>query len=208
MLIAATALIAEKGAAGTSLADIGLAAGYSRGLPSSRYGTKLALLEALIDAMDDWFEAQLEAGLAGKTGMAAVFARLDVHFDAAVREPMGTAALYAMFAESFSGMPELRPRVRALLKKSRQGLTAALRAAQRQGELGRDVDCARHGALIIDTISGFILQSLISGKPENLRRAKSEVLRLFGDVLGPPPDREGTDTTRRQGRRKHVEDVV
>lgn len=49
MMLAALKLIAEKGSTGISMAEVGLAAGYSSGLPAARYGSKLAMLEAVVD---------------------------------------------------------------------------------------------------------------------------------------------------------------
>ena len=52
MMRAALKLIAEKGSSGISMAQIGLEAGYSRGLPAERFGNKVALLEAVVDFSD------------------------------------------------------------------------------------------------------------------------------------------------------------
>ena len=40
---AAVSLICERGAAGTTLTDVGMRAGYSRGLASARFGSKAGL---------------------------------------------------------------------------------------------------------------------------------------------------------------------
>src|SRR5947209_5259489 len=77
MLQAAMRIIAEKGAAGATLAEIGVAAGYSRGLPAERFGTKLVLLNALMDSMEDWFQKRVGPAVAGKRGLAAVLARIE-----------------------------------------------------------------------------------------------------------------------------------
>src|SRR6516225_12449015 len=83
MLRAAMSIIAQKGAAGASLAEIGVAAGFSRGLPAERFGTKLALLHALMDFMEGWFAERLRTAIGDKTGMDAVRARIDAHIDSA-----------------------------------------------------------------------------------------------------------------------------
>jgi AcrR family transcriptional regulator len=75
MLRAAMAIIAQKGAAGASLAEIGVAAGFSRGLPAERFGTKLAMLNALMDFMEGWFAERLRKAVGDKTGLDAVRAR-------------------------------------------------------------------------------------------------------------------------------------
>src|SRR6202171_6698553 len=92
MLRAAMQIIASKGAAGATLAEIGVAAGFSRGLPAERFGTKVALLNALIDFMEGWFQERVRQAVAGKTGMAALSARIDAHIDAAFATPGSTGA--------------------------------------------------------------------------------------------------------------------
>ena len=95
MLRAAMTIIAQKGAAGASLAEIGVAAGFSRGLPAERFGTKAAFLHALMDFMEGWFAERLRKAMGDKTGMAAVRARIDAHIDSACASPVATAALYS-----------------------------------------------------------------------------------------------------------------
>src|SRR5215470_6241086 len=108
MLRAAMNIIAQKGAAGASLAEIGVAAGFSRGLPAERFGTKLALLNALMDFMEHWFAERVRAATRGRTGLDAVRARIDAHIDSACASPVATAALYSLFVESLCAIPELQ----------------------------------------------------------------------------------------------------
>src|ERR1700744_2187749 len=72
MLRAAMSIIAQKGAGGAALAEIGVAAGFSRGLPAERFGTKLTLLHALMDFMESWFTERLHKAMHNKTGLDAV----------------------------------------------------------------------------------------------------------------------------------------
>ena len=72
MLQAATELIAEHGVSGTSLADIGERAGFSRGLPAFRYGSKVGLIKALLESMESRSYARRVVALEGKHGLAAL----------------------------------------------------------------------------------------------------------------------------------------
>src|SRR5688572_14375766 len=97
MLRAATKLFARQGVSGTSLAEVGLAAGYSRGLPVDRYGSKRGLIEALLDSMAAWFEARVAGGASARQGVEAVLERIEAHVDGARKSPLATAALYAIY---------------------------------------------------------------------------------------------------------------
>ena len=111
MLRAAARLFAERGVSGTSLADVGVAAGYSRGLPVERFGSKLGLIRALLDAMDAWFQAHLVHVLKGAKGMKAVRLRMEAHLRSVDRDATSTAALYSIYTESLFVVPELQAHV-------------------------------------------------------------------------------------------------
>jgi AcrR family transcriptional regulator len=183
MLDAAVRLIAERGAAGTSLGDIGLAAGYSRGLPSERFGSKLRLLEAIVDRSEGWFQKRLDVALAGKTGLDAVLSRISAHFDGAMRDPMATAALYSLYVESINVLPELRPRIATLSNGFQRGFTDHLREGQRLGQVRADVNCKSQALVIVGAVRGLIIQSLIDRGPNDLQNGKKALLKLFGDCL-------------------------
>lgn len=183
MLDAAVRLIAERGAAGTSLGDIGIAAGYSRGLPAERFGSKLRLLEAVVDRSEAWFQKSLEVTLAGKTGLDAVLARIAAHFEGAMRDPVATAALYSLYVESISVLPELRPRMVALSAGFQRGFTDHLREGQRLGQVAAGISCRRQAVVIVGAIRGLIIQSLLDRAPQDLQAGKKALLQLFADSL-------------------------
>jgi AcrR family transcriptional regulator len=179
MLRAAMRIIAQKGVAGATLADIGVAAGYSRGLPAERFGTKLSLLSALLDSMEAWFEQRVRAAVAGSTGLAALHARIDANLDAACANPNATAALYSMFVESLCAFPELQPRTRALSAAFHHGFRAHLEQARRRGELRRGVDCAAMAGVIVGALRGVIIQSLLDGDTASLAAAREQIHALI-----------------------------
>jgi AcrR family transcriptional regulator len=183
MLRAAMAIIAQKGAAGATLAEIGLAAGYSRGLPAERFGTKLALLNALMDFMEHWFAERLRAAMAGKAGLEAVRARIDAHIDSACASPVATAALYSLFVESLCAIPELRPRTRALSTGFHEGFRCHLSEAKRRGELRAGVDGAKMANIIVGMLRGLIIQSLLEGDASRLAANRAQIHALIDTGL-------------------------
>jgi AcrR family transcriptional regulator len=175
MLRAAMAIIARKGAAGASLAEIGVAAGFSRGLPVERFGTKLALLNALMDFMEGWFAERLHEAVGGKTGLDAVRARIDAHVDSACASPVATAALYSLFVESLCTIPELQPRTRALSASFHGGFRSHLEQARRRGELRAGVDCTKMANILVGMLRGLIIQSLLEGDASRLAANRTQL---------------------------------
>jgi AcrR family transcriptional regulator len=181
MLRAAMAIIAQKGAAGASLAEIGVAAGFSRGLPAERFGTKLSMLNALMDFMEGWFAERLRKAVGDKTGLDAVRARVDAHIDSACASPVATAALYSIFVESLCAIPELQPRTRALSASFHDGFRGHLGQAKRRGELRAGVDCAKMANIIVGMLRGLIIQSLLEGDAVRLAANRTQI-HAFIDI--------------------------
>jgi AcrR family transcriptional regulator len=191
MLRAAMKIIAQKGAAGATLAEIGVAAGFSRGLPAERFGTKLALLNALMDFMEGWFAERLRKAVGDRTGLDAVRARIDAHVDSACASPVATAALYSLFVESLCAIPELQPRTRALSASFHDGFRGHLEQARRRGELRAGVDGAKMANILVGMLRGLIIQSLLEGDAARLAANRVQI-HAFVDA----------------GLRKHGEDAA
>ena len=176
MLRAAERLIAERGVAGTSLADVGVAAGYSRGLPVERFGSKVGLVRALLESMDGWFQTYLARHLDGAGGLAAVKLRIDAHLGSADRNAAATAALYSIYTESMFGLPELQPLVAQVAGRWRDGLAADLREARRRGEIARSVDCTAEASFLLAAMRGLMVQYLMDRSASGLAKSKALLL--------------------------------
>lgn len=175
MLRAAARLVAERGVSGTSLADVGVAAGYSRGLPVERFGSKLGLIQALLESMDAWFQARLVSALKGVTGMKAVRLRVEAHLDG-IKDTASTAALYSIYTESLFVMPELQPHVAAITSRWLDGLAENLRQARRAGDIGRHVNCEAEAKFLLAAMRGLVIQYLLDRSIADLARSRSKLL--------------------------------
>lgn len=176
MLRAAARLFAERGVSGTSLADVGVAAGYSRGLPVERFGSKLGLITALLGGMDAWFQAHIGRVLKGTSGMKAVRLRMEAHLASVDRDAISTAALYSVYTESLFVMPELQPHVAAVTGRWREGLAANLREARRAGEIGKRVDCEGEARFVLAAMRGLVIQYLLDRSAADFARSKAILL--------------------------------
>ena len=168
MLRAAIALIARHGSPGASLAQIGLDAGYSRGLPAQRFGAKLKLLEAVIDVTEEYFNGLVEQRTAGKTGCEAVAARIRTQMEAVRDSPEAATAVYHLMVDAIGSVPELKPRIARLHEGSRTSLRKHVLEAQALGELRDAVDVEQSVRAIQAVISGMCLQAMIDGTTHRL----------------------------------------
>lgn len=168
MLRAAIGQIARHGVKGASLAQIGLAAGYSRGLPAERFGTKIALLGAVMDASLAWFDRYLESRLAGRSGLAALRARVLAHGEGVRDSSEAAICLYQLMVDASGPEPDLAPRVTALHATYRAGFLRHLHEAEAAGELRAGVDPERTARTLLAIIHGLCLQALGSGETARL----------------------------------------
>jgi len=185
MLAAALRLIGRKGSVGTSLAEIGIEAGYSRGLPAARFGTKLALLEAVVDASEMWFERRVARRIGEMKGLPALFERMAAHMEGARDDAAGTVTVYQLYVESIGAVSELRPRMQAYGEGYRQGFLRHLREARDLGQLRKEIDIDRMSTTILGAVRGVIVQSLVDGGVTDLNVARDHLTSVFREALTP-----------------------
>ena len=148
-------------------------------LPAERFGTKLALLEAVVDVIEAWFTRRVPGILAGRTGLAALEARILGHMESVRDSSEAAIALYHLMVEAMATVPELQPRITRLNAGYRAGMMQHLREAAAAGELRDGVDMEAHAMAIVSGMHGTAIQAVIDGQTAALGpRAKylAEVL--------------------------------
>ncbi len=100
MLDAAVRLIVEFGPAATSLKEVGLMAGYSRGLAGQRFGSKDNLYAFVLRHVGEIWLSQLKDATEEKTGLDAIHDALDQHYRFCVEAPVQVRAFYTLWFES------------------------------------------------------------------------------------------------------------
>ena len=178
ILNSAIRLIARNGSAGTTLAEIGVAAGYSRGLPSERFGSKQALLESLVDRVEQAFQDQVVIDVGDRTGLEAVEARIHAHLNGALKGASGVRSLYLLYMESLTVAPQLHGRIADLSRAYREAFARHLREGQQAGEIRGDLDPEHQAMVILGAIRGLITQWLIEPKAIDLAAAQTALTTM------------------------------
>lgn len=107
MLDAAVDLIVEHGPAATSLKEIGLLAGYSRGLAGQRFGSKDKLFAFVLRQVGENWLGHLKESTENLTGLEAIHTALDEHYKFCVEAPTQVRAFYTLWFESVNAGSEL-----------------------------------------------------------------------------------------------------
>jgi AcrR family transcriptional regulator len=170
LLDAGLRLVAQRGAAGATLADIGVAAGFSRSLPLERFGSKEQFLVALVDRTEQWFNQWAFTELQGKEGLDGLTARIEAHLASALASWDAASALFQLYFESLTVGPELRRSVTAVGHGYRKALRDLILQGQASGEIRPEVDADVEAAALFGAIRGAIAQWLFEPKTIDLKR--------------------------------------
>ncbi len=99
-------LIAERGIKGTTLGDVGEAAGYSSGLTAHHYKTKEGLLKAVTAEIHRRFQQTLSEATLPPAGLARLLAAVDVYLS--VNDVRAARALSLIQKEALTQQSEFR----------------------------------------------------------------------------------------------------
>jgi AcrR family transcriptional regulator len=162
LLGAAVRLIAERGYQRTTLAAIGEASGYSRGLVTQRFGSKEGLLLAVLDRLlDSWALRDVGPRVGDLVGVRALQASLDAYLHVVEAAPDSLRAYHALLREADGPVPSVRVRIADLNRAERAGVEAWIREGQAAGSVRADVDPRAVATTFLATIRGTTTQWLL-----------------------------------------------
>lgn len=191
---AALELFALQGYHATTMSDIGLRAGYSRGLAHHYFGTKDALAELLLDELDRR-DTQIQIlQVSSTTTGAEAWQRLqrhmetswknfcDLHFEHS-RDLAERGAHMLRIMATHSTEPALRHKTSRIGRELTDLVENALRLCARDGILRSDIDIRKVALFYIGSIGGMaqVLQIGLIGK--SAASAVIEPLRAYLDSL-------------------------
>lgn len=161
MIQAATRLVVQRGIGGTRLTEVGLEAGYSRGLAAMRFGTKAGLLSRVArHALSSWIRRVTDA-VGTKTGLAAVLAAIDAQDRWVQEAPDEMRVIYMIFFQSMDPSAEYHLNVAHSLVAQRRDLSRWIREARDADEVDRSVDPEAEAAQVLSGMVGIVYQSIM-----------------------------------------------
>ena len=180
MLEAAVELMGERGYEQTTLAAIGEAAGYSRGLATHQFGSKADLFAQVIRWISDKLRRQVEPALRERGGVDALFAFADAHGQFADENPRMTRALYVLWFQSLIADSPMRDAAIEDLLGHRDRIRRIIEQGVAEGTVRADVDAHAEAIEFCGTLFGLGLQRLIdpAGFPNE------DMSRRFKERLG------------------------
>lgn len=186
LLSAALELIGAQGFAGTTVAQIGTAAGYSRGLVTQHFGSKLGLARELIGLMGQGFDRETVPGVADVPDREILHAWIDLYIVTLESESARYRAILALQAESITSLDELRPAMAGLNEQVRSYLEGRLEAAQKRGEIPSDIALHPLVTAVLGMLRGTASQYLIDPDTTDLRAVGEAAKSMISALLLKP----------------------
>lgn len=170
MFDATVRLVVERGPAATSLKDVGVLAGYSRGLASHRFGNKDNLFGFTLRRLGDIWLTQLTTATEGHIGLAAVHKALDQHYQFCVDAPDYVRTFYKLWFESVNASSELSDVIKGIHARRHQDVmtwVASDPSLSESVKQNADQIAGQFGASVIGIVYYWL------ANPQDLRQTKS-----------------------------------
>jgi AcrR family transcriptional regulator len=175
LLQAAIAMVAERGLERVTLADIGEAAGYSRGLPAHYFGSKAGLIVTLAQRLVAGFGQALDRVELHTPGLERLTGIVRFYLDSARKDPVGAKALLVLLADGLNN-DLVREPLAELNARSVKAFEANLAAAIEKGEARADIDVRAQAILILATLRGAVSQWQLAPGRIDLARVRDEMV--------------------------------
>ena len=177
MLDAAVSLICERGAAGTTLKDVGERAGYSRGLASYRFGNKSGLFAFIIRSIGESWLHELRRAVKDKVGVSAIESATLAHYRFITEGSDHIRAFYVLWFDSIGPDLELKRLVGTIHERRRRDVAEWIRKGIERGEIPPTVDVGGTADQFCAAIIGIVYQWLVTPHDAAHIRALHESLR-------------------------------
>ena len=141
-----------------------------------------ATKEAIWKAVMEWVAERIlawvdDATQSSHSPLAALEAVFHAHIDFVVKHPGVPRILFGELQRA-EDSPAKRA-VRTLLRQYNGRLQTLIEQGKSQGEVAPDVDTAAVAALFVGMIQGLVLQSLLTGKENSMRKKAAEVFSVY-----------------------------
>lgn len=184
ILEAAKTIVAEKGIEALTLHGAGEVAGYSRALPGHYFGTKDAMVAALVDYLLDSYAVRVREMVRPSDGLDALCDRVAFYIDDGLRDPVTFRAFISILSTG-ARTSELAQIVARLTRDSIDGIASLIKRARDKGEIRADARPRAEASIIIASMRGVMFQWLINPDHVSLSRVRECLIANIRRSLAP-----------------------
>jgi AcrR family transcriptional regulator len=182
LIDAATALIAEHGLRGLSLAKVGESAGYSRGIVNHHFGSKALLLAAVVRHAQ-----QLDMPTTDGSALDELMAIVTTYLSGLRDRERATMAFLLLWAEAVGSEPTLAPLFAERDEWFRAHLADLLGRGIADGSVRADASPTLLAIAITGMLRGTAMQLLSNAVDANPDEVAAATARMIRGGLAPGP---------------------
>lgn len=184
ILEAAKIIVAEKGIEALTLQAAGEAAGYSRALPGHYFGTKNAMVAALVDYILESYAVRIRRTVQQTEGLNALCDHVSFYIDDGLRDPVSLRAFLNILSAG-AGPTELAQNVAHITREAIDGIADLIKRAREKGEIRADARPRAEASIIIASMRGVMFQWLINPDHVSLSRVRDCLIDNIRRSLAP-----------------------
>jgi AcrR family transcriptional regulator len=182
MVQAAIELIAEKGVPGLTMAEVGVRAGYSRGLAHLHFGSKEKLLSECLAYLSHDFNIQRKKDGSDTTGINGIYSLVNAYTQRPEDSVKRIRAMFFIVLDSSVADSPLYGFVQDYNKKNMAYVEFKLSEAKALGQIKPDVDAQSAAFIIMSLLRGISVHRLNNAAKDSVA-VKKEILRMIGKWL-------------------------
>jgi AcrR family transcriptional regulator len=178
LIAAAVALIADRGSRAITLAGVGEAAGYSRGIVTHHFGSRENLLRAVMQHTQTF-------DIPGDRDTAMIWLgdMVRAYLDKITEQRPAARAFLQMWGEAIAADPVLMPLYAEQDAGFRQLIAQKIGEGIRDGSIRRDADPVATGVLVVGLLRGVALQLISTPPPDRVEAIGDEAERAVRIAL-------------------------
>ena len=176
-------LAAQQNPSDITTAAIAERMGLTQGALFRHFPSKDAILEATMAWVSERLLARVDKAARGAASpLGALEAMFMAHIDFVARHPGVPRMLFGELQRPGDTPPKRL--VRRLIQQYGVRLRGVIEAGKAQGEIDATLDADAAVVLFIGTIQGLVMQSLLSGKVKQIRRAAPGAFAIYRRGIG------------------------
>jgi AcrR family transcriptional regulator len=183
LLVTAREIVSRKGWAGTTLTEVGEAAGYSRGLAGHYFGSKAGLLRALTQQINGNMEEELSRAEQPKPGLDAITSFVAVYLGRKDPRWTNTRVVLLLMTEALLDDSENAEQMTRFNAAMFTHLERNIQTGIAKGEIRADVLPSIGAELIVGMLRGFMLQRLVKRSEVCNSALRKQIIDLIRHAL-------------------------
>lgn len=178
LIQAARQIVARKGWVGMTLSEVGIAAGYSRGLVTHHFGSKPELLRALAVHIGQNFMTSFRESPVRREGLHAVLEFILAYMGRSGDEWTNTRALLILMAEGMTDESDTGANLTVYNQGAIEFISQHFREGVERKEIRDDIEPVAAAVALLGTVRGIMLQKLLKSSAIDLASVTREVMAM------------------------------